>query len=123
MRFLVSKTDLVNVVVYCWESKGIVEATHLKSEVPKNTDIEEIEFVFRKPGYADSNAIMSKVKNDEPALNAVVFQDSILRSLLVDWDMTDENDQKISVKESAVNDLVPNIARAAVAGVLEKITI
>lgn len=127
MKFLVSKTDNVKVKVYCWEVDGEIEANHIKSEVPKDKDIEEVEFVFRKPGYADSNIIIRnsnfKMDGDATTLNVTSFQENILRSLLVDWDLKDEEDEKIAVNTISLNNLIPAVARAAVSGVLEKIRI
>lgn len=127
MQLLVSKTDNVKVKIYCWESDGDVEATHIKSEVPKDVETEEVEFVFRKPGYADSNIIIRnsnfKLEGEDTTLNVTSFQENVLRSLLIDWDLKDEEGQKIVVNTVSVNNLVPNVARAAVSGVLDRIKI
>lgn len=127
MKFLVSRSDNVKIKVFCWEIEGEVEATHVKTEVPKDVETEEIEFTFRKPGYADSNIIIRnsnfKMDGEDTTLNVTSFQDQVLRSLLMDTDMKDEEGQKIVINTLTINNLVPNIARAAVAGVLEKIKI
>lgn len=127
MQLLVNKTDFVKVKVYCWEVDGEIEASHLKSEVPKETDSEVVEFSFRKPGYADSNIIIRnsnfKMDGEDTTLNVTSFQENVLRALLVDWDMKDEEGQKIAVNTISINNLVPNVARAAVSGALEKIRI
>jgi len=127
LNLLVNKTGNVKVLVYCWEADGDIEASHVKSEVPKDTETENVEFVFRKPGYADSNIIIRnsnfKMEGEETTLNATLFQENILRALLVDWDMKDEEGEKIAVNTMSLNNLVPAVARAAVSGVLEKIRI
>ena len=128
MKLLVSKSDNVKVMVYCYEVDGEVEASHLKSDVPKDITVcEQVEFSFRKPGYADSNVIIRnsnfKMEGEDTTLNVTSFQDQILRSLLVDWTMKDEDENKIPVNNASISNLVPNVARAAVGGVLEKIRI
>jgi hypothetical protein len=128
MQLLVSKSDNVKVTVYCWEQDGEVEASHLKSDVPQDINAcEQVEFSFRKPGYADSNIIIRnsnfKMEGEDTTLNVTSFQDQVLRSLLVDWTLKDEDGKKVNVNNVSINNLVPNVARAAVAGVLEKIRI
>ena len=127
MKFLVNKTDNVKVKVYCWEADGDIEATHIKSEIPKNMETEDLEFVFRKPGYADSNIIIRnsnfKMEGEDTTLNVTSFQENVLRVLLIDWDMKDEEGEKVAVNTVSLNNLVPNIARAAVSGALDKIKI
>lgn len=127
LNLLVSKTDNVTVKVYCWEADGDIEATHVKSEVPKDIEAEEVEFIFRKPGYADSNIIIQnsnfKMDGDDTTLNVTSFQNNVLRALLVDSNMKDEEGEKIVMNTITINALIPNVARAAVSGVLEKIKI
>ncbi len=124
---LVSRTDNVKVKVYCWEADGSIEATHIKSEIPKDVKTEEVEFVFRKPGYADSNIIIRnsnfKMEGEENSASIVSFQENVLRTLLVDWDLKDEEDQKIAVNTISVNNLVPAVARSAISAILDKIRI
>lgn len=127
MKLLVNKTDNVKVLVYCYEQDGEVEATHIKSEVPKDVEIEEVEFIFRKPGYADSNIIISnsnfKMEGEDTTLNVTSFQNNILRTLLVDSSLKDEEGQKVPINTLTINSLIPNVARAAVSAILEKIRI
>jgi len=125
---LVNRTDNVKVMIYCWTENGEVEASHLRSDVPENIDVcQQVEFTFRKPGYADSNVIIRnsnfKLDGEETTLNVTSFQENVLRSLLMDWDMVDEDGKKIPVNNVSINNLLPSVARAAVSGVLEKIKI
>lgn len=128
MKLLINRTDTVEVMVYCWEQDKEVEASHQKTDVPQNIDVcQQVEFVFRKPGYADSNVIIRnsnfKLEGEETTLNVTAFQEQILRTLLMDWDLKDDNDEKIPMNNVNVNNLLPSVARAAVAGVLEKVRI
>ena len=129
MKLLVDRSDNVKVLVYCWEADGEIEASHLKSDVPKENInvVEKVEFSFRKPNYADSNAIIRnsdfKTEGEDTRLDVSAFQNQILRSLLTDWDMKDEDGKKIAVNNATISSLVPTVARAAVSGVLEKIRI
>lgn len=129
MKLLVDRTDKIEVVVYCWEQDGDVEASHLKDEAPKEGigSVELLRCIFRKPSYQDSNVIIRnsnfKTEGDETTLNITQFQEQILRALLVDWDMKDEDDKKIPVNTATINNLLPSVARAAVSGVLDRIRI
>ncbi len=130
LNLIVSKTDNVKVKVYCWEAEGEIEASHLKTEIPKDVkseSVEEFEFIFRKPGYADSNIIIRnsnvKMEDGESSVSPIDFQENILRTLLVDWDLKDEEGKKIALNAISVNNLVPNVARASVSGAVEKIRI
>lgn len=129
MKLLVDRSDDVKVTVYCWEANGEIEASHLKSDVPKDdvNVVEQVEFSFRKPNYSDSNVIIRnsnfKTEGEETSLNVSAFQEQILRSLLVDWDMKDDSGEKITLNNVSINALIPSVARAAVSGALEKIRI
>jgi len=128
MKLLVNRTDNIKIQVYCYEQDGEVEATHLKNEVPEGVDaVEKVEFIFRKPGFADSNVIIRnsnfKTEGEDTTLNVTSFQDNILRNLLIDFDLKDEDGQKVAVNSITISSLVPSVARAAVSGALEKLRI
>ena len=130
MRLIVSKSDQIKIKVFCWLEDDEVQASHLKSEVPKeNIDVvEQVEFSFRKPSYADSNIIIRNSNlrasdGNEANLDVSAFQEGILRNLLESWDMKDEDGNKIPLNTGSVNGLIPAVARSAVAGVLEKISL
>lgn len=126
MKLFVDKTDVIVVKVYCWEEGGEVSASFQKTDVPSEVNVvEQIDFTFRKPNYADSSSIMKnadlKTEGTETRINVQSFQDLILRSLLIDWSMKDEDGKKVIVNNTNINNLIPSIARAAVSGVLEKV--
>jgi hypothetical protein len=128
MKLLVDRGQNVKVMVYCWEQDGEVEASHQKGDVPQDITVaEQVEFTFRKPSYADSNIIIRnsnfKTEGEETSLNVTSFQEQVLRSLLTDWTLKDEDEGKIPVNNVNINNLIPSVARAAVAGVLDKIRI
>jgi hypothetical protein len=129
MKLLVDRADKIDIVVYCWEQDGEVEASHLKTEVPQDgiLVVEKLTCSFRKPSYNDSNIIIRnsnfKTEGEDTSLDVSAFQEQVLRSLLVDWDMKDENSKKVAVSNVSINSLLPSVARAAVAGILEKIKI
>lgn len=127
MKLLVDKADNVKVTVYCWESDGDIEASHLKSEVADTQGMKTVDFTFKKPSYADSNTIIKNagltMDGEDTRLDATAFQDQVLRSLLIDWSITDDEGEPVSVNTLSINNLVPSVARAAVTGVLDKIRI
>lgn len=125
MNIFVKRSEKVEVEVYAWEENGNVEASSEKEGIPVDARI--IKFQFRRPGHKDSVEISREAQmqsGDPDKMDAISFQDTILRLLLVDWDLSgEEGGKSMPVNAKNIGDLQPNIARAAVAGVLEKITI
>lgn len=121
----VKKSDRVSVIVYAYEQDGKTEAVSDKNEVPNNAeDVQELEFIFRRPNYSDSYGILqaSGMNSVEMTGDVNSFADHALRTLLVDWNITD-GDDKILFTKNAINKLHPAIARAAAGGALEKMGI
>lgn len=128
MNMFVKRNDRVDVDVYVWKKPETeeIDATHDKSVIPeKVTDVETVTFSFRKPNYSDSTAIMQQAATsaNNNDIDFAAFQDLVLRSLLMDWTIRDNDGDPVPVKPSTVNDLVPSIARAATAGCLEKVNL
>jgi len=125
MDIFVRNDDQVEVKVFAWKDKDTddLTATNEESEVPKEVDAQIIKCVFRRPNYQDSNAILRTASitgemSGSPDLMS--FQDSIIRSLLLEVHYGDE---VVDMRQQKINSLHPNIARAAIAGVLDKVTI
>lgn len=127
MQMFVKKNSRIDIDVFAWEDeRGNVDATHDRAQVPdKVTKMETLIFTFRRPTYQDSTAIMRQAKvSGEGSMDIADFQDTVLRTLLVDWNLKDEEGQAVSVRSAhAVNSLQPAIARAACAGCLEKVSL
>ena len=122
-KFFVNKSSRLNVDVHVWDSEGDLEATHDPTQLPgEGVETEKVTFIFRKPNYADSNDIIrqSQARPAEGTIDVTAFQTSILRSLLVDWTLTD-GDDKVSVTPATINNLEPVLARSAIEGILQKI--
>jgi len=125
MDIFIKETDKVEVIVYAWnddESKDII-ASHEENDVPSNSEAQIVKFNFRRPTYQDSNAILGNASRTgdlagQPDLMA--FQDTIIRTLLLEV-VTDG--KTTDMRQTKINSLHPNIARAAIAGILEKVTI
>jgi hypothetical protein len=118
----VQKSDRVTVTVYAYDQSGKTEAVFDKNEVPNNAeDVQELGFVFRRPTYADSFDIirgtgMSGV--DLTSADLSRFSDQALRTLLVDWDIS-EDGKKVPFSKGAISRLHPSIARAAAGAALD----
>jgi len=126
MELIVRRKDRIKVKVYAWEEEGKVNASNLKVEVPDNiAEPKEIMFEFRKPGYADSRDIMgsAQVNNEGDIEDIPGFQDAAIRILLEDWDITDDDGEKLECTPANVNGLAPPVARAAVAGLLAVVSL
>lgn len=126
MNVFVKKNNTVDIPVWVWVDKdGNVDASHTKSEIPKNTEYDELKFVFRRPTYQDSTGIIrgAMSANESGNMDVSAFQDAVLRSQLVDWDVKDEEGIAVPVNVGTVNELQPSVARAAVSGYLSKVKI
>jgi len=127
MKITVSKTDTFDVRVYAYSVDGEIGATHDKSDLPENVDeTEEVKFVFRRPSNFDSNTILKESRVNGPdesnlKLDISLLQDAILRKLLVDWDVKDDNNEKLRLTQGNINILHPDIARAAASGCMDKV--
>jgi hypothetical protein len=128
MQLFVKKNTRVEVNVYAWEDEqGNVDATHDRATIPEKVaedSVETVTFFFRRPSYLDSTAILRQANlRGEGEIDFAEFQDLVLRTLLVDWNLKDEQGQTVSARGQAVSNLQPAVARAAVAGCLEKINL
>ena len=129
MNVFVKKNDKIKVEVFAWYGDdGNIDSTQDKSQVPDAvSDVETFAFYFRKPNYQDSNIVMNAAdlkanESGDTDMNLTKFQDTVLRNLLVDWDLKDSGGKKVPLKITSVNSLDPAIARSAVAGCLERVT-
>lgn len=122
MDIFVKRSDKVTVDVYAWELDDNVGASDEATDAPKNVDkVEIIKFTFRKPTNADSLKIIgASGVSDDGFADPMAFQQEALRTLLVG---IVKDQEQINVKMRDINNLHPNIARAAFAGLLEKISI
>lgn len=127
MELFVKKNSKFDVEVYIWEDpNGNVDATHDKTLIPAKANPETLVFTFRRPTYLDSTTIMkqSNVKGTAENMDLANFQEIVLKTLLSDWNLKDEDGNPVPIRGGqAVNNLQPAIARAACAGCLEKVTL
>lgn len=131
MKLFVSKNDRIDVEVFVFENdKGDVEAVTDATEVPPSSSGKSkiLKFIFRKPGYSDSHNIFSAASQTNKELTGMVIdpialQDHVLKNLLVDWDLTSENGERMDCTQKNIASLLPPIGRAAAAGLLSKISI
>jgi hypothetical protein len=126
MNIFVKKNDRVEIDVFVWEDeKTELQATVNQSEVPNSTDAKILKFFFRRPSYADSQNIIkqSQIRNGlQTSIDSILFQDVLLHSLLVEWDLKPIGDDT-PCSSVNIDNLNPLIARVAVEGVIPKITI
>lgn len=120
MSPFIKENDRVSVNVYYVEKDGNIEIVE-SFEEKKNINV--IEFIFRKPNYKDSYDILKQLTGDNNIKSSVMLQDVVLRKLLTDWSIEDENKNKIKINDSTISNLYPVIARKASELLLEKIQI
>jgi len=129
MNLFVKKDDTLKLVIYAYVENDNLEATIEESDVPDSLENTPIELIFRRPSYSDSKIILqgSQVKTSEISevadVDMVNFQDLILHTLLVDWDIKNSSGSPMQCDKDSINSLHPAIARTAVAAALTKIKI
>lgn len=123
IEMFVKKNSIIHIDVYVYEVNGNVEATHEKSEIPKDTETEIVGFDFRQANYADSNKVLKQLQVKQDMIDYGALQSVVLHSLLSDWTFTDESGKKIKVTEQTVNSLQPAVARAAAVAYLSKVNL
>jgi hypothetical protein len=125
MNVFVNKSKRINVEVFVWEQGDVIGASSDKSNVPESIeDIHVQNFVFRKPNYGDTTGIIRQALETGQEGNTrdlFQFQDVVLRTMLVDWDLKNEEGKPVSIKGN-INQLEPAVAQAAVAGYFNKVS-
>lgn len=123
MELFVNRSERITVPVWAWEDKtdGKLVASPDVKDVPEGESSTKLEFVFRKPTYRDSNHILTAAEvKGENNVNAIAFGDAVIRTLLIEMRNGSETHQMTAQR---LSDLQPALARAAVAGVLQQISI
>ena len=125
MDIFVRESDTVNVDVYAWEKDDTKDltASNDEADIPEGVDAQIIKFSFRRPTYQDSNTILRTASMTGDVSNSpdlMAFQDAIIRALLLEVTV---DDATTDMRQAKINSLHPNIARAAIAGILDKVTI
>ena len=128
MDIFVAKNAEVKVSVFVWTDNGVISASNLKEDVPKNTESKTIEFVFKRTNYKDSSRIMKRAKLSNVGLSEqggggvsadlVGMQDEMLRSQLI---KIIDGDKEVFANNATVDTLEPAVARAAIAAVFDKV--
>ena len=127
MNIFVNKSERIDVNVYVWGDEDKLQASHIEEEVPKNVNAEIIKFTFKKVDYKDSLKIQQSIIKITPAegtgeptpdVSITNLQDVLLRTLLIS---ITQNGETTDMK-NRIDELYPLIARAAVAGVIGKIS-
>lgn len=122
MKIFVSKSDRVEVEVYAFETDKGVDAAVDEKDVPTGVQFKKLKFFFQKPTYEDSRSILSN-STSGLEVNPMSLQNSLIKILLKEWDLTDENDKAIECSSKNISSLSPTIVRAAAAGLLTKVQI
>lgn len=118
----VKKGNKLQIDVFVYETEEGVEATTEKQEVPQNVTAEVVSFTFRRPNYADSNTLLRQFQGmTGGTVDVGSLQNLAMSTMLVDWSLTDEKGEKVSVNKTNIDALQPAIGRAAAMGYLGKI--
>lgn len=126
MNIFVKKSDRVEVEVFVYEDVDkIVKAVGKDSEVPPGTDAKILKFSFRRPSYQDSMAILKAAQVQSPqggvTFDGAAFQDSMMKTLLADWDVSAVSGEKTPFSLEALNTLTPAVARMVATSAIDKL--
>ena len=129
MKLLVERNDVFKVAAYTYEDKnGDLIATVDEGDIPPDTKVETVNFTFRRPTNKDAvDLTSSSVFTDAEGavrVNVIMMQDKIMRNLLIDWDLKDdEKDEKIILNNNNLDKLNPTISRVVSIEALGRIKI
>ena len=128
MKLLVEKDDIFKITVYAYMDKNDdVIATIDEKEIPIDSKVTTVNFTFRRPNNKDSVSLSSSsISTDAEGkvkVDIITMQDKVRRNLLVDWDLTDEEGQKIPFNVNNLDKLHPAVSRVVSIEALSKIKI
>jgi hypothetical protein len=126
MELFVKRSERVDVDVWAWEVDGMLQASPDEKDAPRDAEIKKLKFVFRKPSYRDSNYILgaadikAAAQRNDTEVNAIAFNDAVVRTLLLEMH---DGEQVYQMNAQRLSELHPMLSRAAIAGVMGKISI
>lgn len=89
----------------------------------KEEDLLEVKMWFRQPNYKDdldiaNNTIHQRIDQDGSSISidTIKIRNYRFKQLLVDWNLTDEEDNDLEINEKNINSLDPSFAGAALEG-------
>ena len=134
---MIDKNDKINVIIYVGLAGDTkVLASHIKKDLlkeesltTKEEEIFEVKFVFRRPSYRDDMDIIAEsvtqkfdIGGESISMNPGLIRYSRFTQLLVGWDLTDEDDEKIDPTIENIDDMHPTLDEAANVGLEEMLT-
>lgn len=94
-----------------------------KNIVTKEEGLLEVKMWFRHPNYGDdlniaNNTIHQKIDADGSSISidTIKIRNYRFKQLLVDWDLTNEEDESLDITDENINSLHPAFAAAALEG-------
>jgi hypothetical protein len=113
-RCFVKDDDRVEIVVYVTETDDKNIEAGLSPQELSSGPLQEVKFTFRRPRHQDSLAVLASSRVGETGVSDIIgLQAAVLRLLLVDWDIKDEQNEPVPFTKAAIANLEPSIARAA----------
>jgi hypothetical protein len=134
VNLFVNEKDLINIKVFIGVDMerqvpiaNVDKEELIKTEGVKEDTIAEFNIKFKKPSYKTQTDIASKSFIVDHIQNTAKYDAAksryeMFRTLIKDWDFTDENGEKVEVTDEAIEQLHPNIATVIVSALEEKIT-
>lgn len=113
----VNNDDTVTINVYTSMKNGNLSASISRGAFAEDADVKEYEFIFRYPSYKDNidvmrDSIRSSLVGEEQSLefNPAMVRYERFCKLLMDWNITDKDGEKVPANRTNINRLNPVLA-------------
>lgn len=123
-RLFVKNDETINVSVYFTKdgSMDILSPAEYEAlDEEGQGQYEELRMTFRTPNFAAAKMIMRTSLDDNGNMHMGLFNNAMLNLLAVGWNVTDEQGQEIPVDPQKLNEMRPDIARALIALLTDKL--
>ena len=126
INIFVDPSKTVDIVLYAYEKDDETLFTLNDSEIPPDTEVEQLKFSFRRPDHKASNHITSLSlqvdSQGEASIDSSKMQDTLFKTLLTKWSLK-ENDKPIEITNARIDSLDPNIVRMVATELMGKVPI
>ena len=123
-RLFVRQEDTFEVIVYFTKEGGmdiLGPVDYDKLDETGKGQYEKFRVTFKIPNFAVAKMIMRSSLDDNGNMHIGLFNNAMLNLLAVGWNVMDDKEQEIPVDVQKLNEMRPDIARALVTLLTEKL--
>ena len=126
INVFVNPSETIDLVLYAYEKEKETVFTFDESTIPPDSEVEQLEFSFRKPDHKASNYITSNSLSvnsvGEASIDSSKMQDALFKTLLIKWNLK-ENGKIPEITNSRIDSLQPNLVRTVAIELMGKVSI